>query len=163
MSDKQVITEEMHVHDAWYEQARRMTVGDLPEFVRHLTQDYQHDYGTICHAVAAAAVAAAWSVDHSPTGGITGFQAGCIFWAFYEHWLHEKGPARLLKYGDMLYPQYWDEFTNRTISASTWKWLQEQAEKLLREHGDKDADGAVLRHWRSIRDGDVPFGYSVKP
>ena len=74
----QQITEEMGIHKEWMKRARDMTMADLPEFLRELTEDYDHDYGTICHAIAAAAVAAAWSVERTPQGGITGFQAGAI-------------------------------------------------------------------------------------
>ena len=48
------ITEEDGTHKAWMSRAKDMTLADLPEFLRELTEDYQHDYGTICHAIAAA-------------------------------------------------------------------------------------------------------------
>ena len=94
-------------HRGEYEEARAQTVATLPEFVRKLTEDYSHDYGTICHAIAAAALAAAHAVDHSPAGGITGFQSGCIMWEFIQEWQHLRGkPLRLTNYEDMLFPQY---------------------------------------------------------
>lgn len=83
---KQQITEEMKIQNEWYKEAKKQTVETLPEFVRHLTEDYSHDYGTICHAVAAAGIAAMYAVDNSPTGGITGFQAGCIMWKVIREW-----------------------------------------------------------------------------
>ena len=55
---KQQITEEMKIHDGWYKEAKKQTVETLPEFVRHLTEDYSHDYGTICYAVEAGAIGA---------------------------------------------------------------------------------------------------------
>ena len=46
MNQAQVITEEEKVHEQLYEQAKEQTLATLPEFLRHLAQDYQHDYGT---------------------------------------------------------------------------------------------------------------------
>src|SRR5690349_20327046 len=73
---KTPITEESGEHKQWYVDAHapEMTLETLPEFLRHLTEDYHHDYGTICHALAAGAIATAYAMDRSPQGGITGFQ-----------------------------------------------------------------------------------------
>jgi hypothetical protein len=157
MSKKQ-ITEEDKVHEKWYEEARDMTPDKLPEFIRKLTEDYSHDYGTICHAVAAAAIGAAWSVDHSPAGGITGFQAGCIMWSFIQKWMSKDGPMRLVDYSNMLYPQYNHAFEKK-INKDTWEWLQKEAKKNLK--ASPQAHENVVEHWQSIADGYVPFGYVV--
>lgn len=159
---RETITEEMGVHKKWYEEARKVTPPTLPEFVRRLTEDYQHDYGTICHAAAACAVAAASAVDHSGQGGITGFQAGVIFWEFYQHWLEKPGPARLVEYDNMLYPQYAEEFANKTISKDTWKYLQDRAVNLLADPENRSAHSAVQQHWIRIINGTPPFGYVVE-
>jgi hypothetical protein len=148
----------MRVHLQWYQDAKTQTVDTLPEFVRHLTDDYEHDYGTICHAITAAALAAAHAVDHSSSGGITGFQAGAIMWEFIQEWqdLWDQ-PLRLVHYEHMLYPQYDRDFA-QLITPSTWRWLQEQATKHLRESG---GSVSVRQHWESIVAGVVPFGFFV--
>ena len=117
-----------------------------------------HDYGTICVAIGACAVAAAKAADRSEHGGITGFQAGAIFWEFQRGWgVFGEGPMRMVTYKDMLYPQYDDKF-GKTISAETWKWLQDEAAKnLAKEQGHE----AVRAHWQTIVDGAVPVGYTV--
>lgn len=154
------ITESDKVHEAWYVEAKEVrTPEDLAAFATRMREDYQHDYGTICHAAAACAIAAAWCINRGPTGGITGFQAGAIFWEFYRYWLHEDGPARLIKYDDLLYPQYEYKF-GKTIDKSTWEWVQAEARKKLDDDGDH-AHVNVVRHWRSIVAGRVPFGLSV--
>lgn len=153
------ITEEQNVHQAWYEEAKKVTVEALPEFVRKLTQDYGHDYGTICHAIAAAAVAAAHAVEHSPVGGITGFQGGAVMWEFIRHWQGIDGPTRLMQYDDMLFPQMEHKF--RAISAETWEHLQKKAKENL--SGDRAfAHPDVVAHWKSIAKGKVPFGFAVE-
>lgn len=145
--------------DSWYEEAKTIAPATLAEFVRHLTTDYAHDYGSICHAAAAAAVAAAWAVDKSPQGGISGFQAGAIMWEFMRAWNGVKFPSRLVRYENMLYPQYEDEF-DKVLDPETWKYLQKQARTNLAERGG--ASGRVAEHWQSIAAGIVPFGYRVK-
>ena len=52
------ITEEMGEQEKWYDQAKKVTTLTLPAFIKHLTKDYEHDYGTIAHAVTAAGLAA---------------------------------------------------------------------------------------------------------
>ena len=153
------ITEQMKVHEAWYEEAAKCTLETLPGFLIKLTTEFKHDYGTICHAVAAAAVAAAWAVEHSPAGGITGFQGGAVMWEFIKHWNHlEDKPLRLVDFSHMLYPQYESHF-QKTITPDTWKWLQEEARKNL---GEKGGHKEVREHWKMIAMGVVPFGYEVK-
>jgi hypothetical protein len=154
---KQQIREEDREHDKWYEAASKVTLSDLPQFLRHLTEDYKHDYGTICHAIAAGMTATMAAMNASPQGGITGFQAGCIKWCVLEHAFWEKGPMRLVKYEDLMFPQYADRFTS--ISPDTWSWLQEQAKSKLASGCSAHPD--VLAHWRSIADGVVPFGLAV--
>jgi hypothetical protein len=155
------ITEDDKPQLDWFKRAAdpSMTLETLSEFLRELTEDYEHDYGTICHAITAAALAAARAVDRSPTGGITGFQAGCVMWGFISEWQHLQGePLRLVKFQNMLYPQYENDF-GRTISKNTWDWLQKRALELLAENDRGNPE--VRAHWQSIADGKVPFGYRV--
>ncbi len=161
MSKKQAITEKDGIHEQWYLDAKEVKVETLPEFVRHLTEDYGHDYGTICHAVAAAAIAAAHAVDDSPSGGITGFQAGAIMWEFISNWMlqYKDKPLRLLNYEDMLYPQYEDKF--KEISKETWEWLQKEAQKNL--DSKNGAHPNVKEHWENLVKADYPpFGYRLE-
>ena len=156
--ERQVITEEMGVHKEWYKQGEGMTLDKLPEFINHLLNDYTHDYGTICHAIAAGTVATAWAMNNDPHGGITGFQAGAVMWEFVRNWMHEDGPMKLVRYDNMLYPQYDDNF-DKVISKETFEYLQEKAKENL-ERGE--AHPSVMAHWQSIVDGNVPFGYKIK-
>lgn len=79
MTKVKTITEEDKVHENWYKEAKDMDMQKLPQFVNGLLEDYEHDYGTICHALSAAAVATMWAMNRDERqGGITGFQASCI-------------------------------------------------------------------------------------
>lgn len=155
------ITEEMHLEKEWFDQASKQTLKTLPDYVNHLMNDYEHDYGTVCHAVAACAIAAAWAANNEPNGGITGFQAGFVMWDFIKQWSfpNNKTGLKIIDYDDMLYPQYAYKFY-KTLSEDTWRELQGKAKKLLAEKGD-DVHPLVMEHWKSIAAGVIPFGYSI--
>ena len=157
LKKRQQITEKSKCQEQWYKDARNMTVKKLPKFIKHLTNDYEHDYGTICHAVTAAAIGAAWAVDASPQGGITGFQAGVIMWEFMKQWNHVEFPAKLLRYENALYPQYEHIFTS--MSPATWEWLQKEARKRIDDR--ENACAEVKSHWQSIANGIIPFGLKI--
>lgn len=153
------ITEQSGIQNEWYATAKTMTIADLPEFIRHLTEDYIHDYGTICHAIAAASLATAHAIDRSEAGGISGFQSGAIMWQFIIRWTSNNNPLRLTDYGDMLYPQYREKFTS--ITPETWAWLQDRARDNLTQRSYNAVD-PVVKHWKQIADGVIPFGFHIR-
>lgn len=150
---------EISLRNKWMARARKMTVAELPAFIQELI-DFEHDYGTICRAIAAAAVGAAYAVESSPKGGITGFQSGCVMWDMITGWdaTLEGRPLKLIDYNNMLYPQYADNFS-QTISKDTWTYLQKKAKENLITEGH--AHQNVIAHWRKIASGIVPFGFKV--
>ena len=121
-----------------------------------------NDYGNICYAMAAAMEATLRYINNSPNGGITGFQASMIGWEMVMKLLihsENKCGLKLVDYENMLYPQYKEKF-EKTIDKDTWKALQEEAKKKLEEI--KTAHPKVIKHWKKIVKGKVPFGYKVK-
>jgi hypothetical protein len=119
--------------NAWQEEARKQTLETLPAFLQKLATGYTHDYGTICHALAAAACGAAWAMNASEQGHITGFQGGAVMWQFIRAWQYSGNECglRILDYDNMLYPQYADKFTGQYIDADTWKRVQDLAKRKL--------------------------------
>ena len=173
------ITEEMHLEKEWFEEASKQTFETLPEFVDRIMNGYHHDYGTVCHAISACAIAAAYAANHSPgaRGGITGFQSCFIMWDFVRQWSFptNKCGMKIVNYDNMLYPQYADKFEEYQISKGVWESLQKTAKEKMDESDkakadyeaglteyDESACSEVYRHWKSIVDGKVPFGYVVK-
>lgn len=151
------ITESMGIHKEWYRDAEKQTLQTLPEFLEMLFgKTFVHDYGTICHAIAAAAVAAANAGNHSAQGGITGFQAGAIGMEFFRHWNGIKGPFRVQRLENLLFPQYSDEF--KRISADVAEWLVEEAREKLATSKQSDIHPEVWAHWIRTSQGVVPFG-----
>ena len=157
------INEEMRPEKEWFEQAKKQTLDTLPEFIRHVMNDYAHDYGTVCHAISACALAAAWTANNEPEGGITGFQAGFVMWDFVLQWSYtdNKCGMRIVDYDKLLYPQYGDYY-EKTISPATWAAVQEQAKKNLETERGYAVHQGVAKHWQSIVDGNVPHGFTVK-
>lgn len=160
--DKIPITEKMHLEKEWFADAKKQTIETLPNFMNHVLNDYCHDYGTICHAITACSIAAAWAADNSEHGGITGFQASCVMWEFVRQWSYpnNKCGLKIIDFDNMLYPQYEVKFIEQEISKKVWESLQEQAKELLETK--TVASDRVIRHWQSIAKGIVPFGYTVK-
>ena len=162
---KATITEEMHLEKEWFEDAKKQTLKTLPDFMNHVLNDYCHDYGTICHAVTACALAAAYAADNSEYGGITGFQESFVMWEFIREWEFSSNKCGLaiIDYDNMLYPQYENKYCKKTISPYTWASLQKRARELLEETnaGELAAD-KVIEHWQNIVNGIVPFGYTVE-
>lgn len=161
--EKTHITEEMRPEVEWFEQAKKQTLETLPAFVNHIMNDYFHDYGTVCHAIAACAIAAGRAANEAPgaRGGISVFQAGFVMWDFIRQWSYQnnKTGMRLLDYDKLLYPQYEDSF-DKVISPEIWEAVQQQAKRELesKEHAHPD----VVAHWRGIVAGHIPFGFVVK-
>lgn len=144
-----------------YEKANNVkTREQLNELLDEVINDKDLDYGTIVYAISGCMLATAKYIDRSEVGGITGFQASFIAWEMVAKFMHESKVAmRLIDYEDMLYPQYENRFA-KTISKRTWDILQAEASKRLLE--TPNAHPEVIKHWKSIVDGKVPFGYEVK-
>ena len=160
--NKTAVNEEMHPEKEWFADAEKQTLESLPDFINHVMNDYVHDYGTVVHAVAACAIAAAWAANKADgaRGGITGFQAGFVMWDFVLQWQfkNNKSGLRILDFDKLLYPQYSERF-EKVIDPKKWEKLQEMARTNLEEKGACDE---VREHWTSIVNGKVPFGFQVK-
>lgn len=126
------------IKEGWKKQLGEVNLDTLPDFLKMLTEDYQHDYGTICHAIAFSAIAAANAVNRSDQGGITGFQAGAVMWEFIREWnySHNKTGLKLVDYDNFLYPQYESEF-QKTISQDTWVAIHKAAQERIEEADQK--------------------------
>lgn len=154
--DKEII-------EQWYKDASKQTLETLPEFMAHILNDYSHDYGTICKAIGACAIAAAWAANSSPQGGITGFQAGAVMWEFIFNWAyrHNKCGLRFVDYDDMLYPQHAANFDKR-IPPRIMELLQTEAQFKLSELSEENTvHPDVKAHWEQIAAGIPPFGFIV--
>jgi hypothetical protein len=142
----------------WMTRASKQTPDTLQQFLKEVHDDIKPSYGNICHKIAISAIATMWAVDHSDQGGINGFQASHLLWEVICAWDNDYDPQRLVKYNEMLYPQYEHKFTS--ISKDTFKWMQTEARKTLStsEHMHPN----VREHMESIVMGKVPFGYSLE-
>lgn len=163
--EKRQITEEMGIHKEWYKEANEQTLDTLMDFINHLMNDYYHDYGTICHAMAASMMATMWAIDHSDRGGITGFQASHVMWQVVRNICYRSNVTglKITDYDDMLFPQYAYKF-DKVMSSEQFAVLQSEAEKRLKENEESEhkAHPTVVAHWTAIAAGIPPFGYRIK-
>lgn len=142
-------------------QAETQTLETLPQFINHLMNDYEHNYGTSIKATMTAMIATFNACDKSEQGGFTGFQVGFIPWLMMnEFWGESEVGRKVIDFEHMLYPQYADKF-EKTMSSKIWNKLQEIAKERMKEpvenfHPD------VREHIAKIAAGQVPFGYTVK-
>lgn len=138
------------------------TFENLTAFLKDVEENYNVGYGSAPRAMAQATAAVAWYL--ASEFGITGFQAGFVMWDFIREWMYtnNKCGLKIIDYDNMLYPQYGDRF-EKIITDDTWNSLQEQAKKNLEEYENgRSAHPEVVAHWKSIVDGTIPFGYSLK-
>lgn len=156
---KKQITEESGEHKAWKDEAKEIKNPEqLKVFVSHLIDDYDHDYGTIVHAMSAAMLAAYNVLNESDNGGITGFQASCLGWEMIGKFF-QKMPigGRIINYHDLLYPQMEEKFNS--ISKKTFEKVVAEAKHNIKVNNT--AHPRVIAHWQFIADGGIPFGLKV--
>lgn len=140
--------------ESWWADAKRCTsIDDAASLAHRLVNDYRHDYGTICHAVAAASYAMAKAMNASPVGHITGYQADAVQWLLLSHWnVWDDAPRRIVEYQNLLYPQYDYVFT--TLPRSTADWLIDRAKTNLATVTYVHPN--VIARWRDIAEGTFP-------
>lgn len=155
-------SEDFHtVIEEWRTGAQGCTLETLPEFLRHLLEDYRHDYRTVAFAVGAGAVATAFAMSEELPAKLTGPQAGGAMWAFVRAWMYEgqETPLRITDYSKLLYPQMEADFTR--IPTYAWEWLQQAAAEAV-EGASEDIHPSVKGHWLKILNNVVPFGLKVE-
>lgn len=132
---------------------------DLVAFLQRVKDTCNTGYGTAPRAIAQAALATAWYL--ASDFGITGFQAGCTMWDFIRDWQYSGNECgmKIVDYDNMLYPQYGYKY-EKTIKRYTFETMQKVAQKKLEEH--EHVHPAVANHWKSIVNGNVPFGYVIE-
>ena len=132
--------------------------GSLITYLQYVEAVGNCGYGEAPRAIAQAALATARYF--AKEFGITSFQAGCTMWDFVKDWSYSGNTCglKILDYDDMLFPQYEHKY-QKTIKPWVWEALQKQAKENLEER--EYASESVIKHWKSIADGNVPFGYSV--
>lgn len=154
--------EELEFKEYIYKKANDIkTKEDLDNLLNEILNSKEIDYGKIVYAMSGAMLGVARFIDRSEIGGITGFQAGFVGWEMVKHFLitTNQTSMSIVDYDTMLYPQCKSRF-KKVISKRTWELLQNRAKTLLEE--SKDAHPKVIKHWKKIAKGKVPFGYKVE-
>ncbi len=130
----------------------------LIEFLKDVKENYNTGYGEAPRAMAQACLAVGDFLARD--FGITGFQASFVMWDFILDWQYSNNKCglRMVNFDDMLYPQYDHKFA-KTISVEQFEKIKEQAKENLEKNEYAHPD--VIKHWQSIVNGKVPFGFTI--
>lgn len=103
----------------------------------------EHDYGSCCYAMSIAANA---MFNYAASKhGCTGFQASCADLDFLRRTRLLKHGFQIIKYDDLLYPQYADKFPTRAqLIRDNIDQLGKAAEEML---ADSDRAHPNVRRW----------------
>jgi hypothetical protein len=126
------------------------TEEEFVAYVRSLA-DRPQDYGTCVYAMSMAAIAAKNYVAGKL--GVTGFQAGAADMDFLKRARHMKHGFRVIDYGDLLYPQYWDAERTPVYQAvlrdrTTRALFAQAAANLIAKSPSASRD--VIAHWTHL-------------
>lgn len=145
-----------------YEKAKNVkTKKDLDELLSEVIESKDLCYGKIVYAICGCMKATMNYINNSEIGGITGFQAGFIGWEMIKEYtvVSSNTALKLINYDDMLFPQKKERF-DKVIEKDIWESIQSEANKKIAEN--PDAHKKVIKHWKKIVNGKVPFGFKVK-
>lgn len=133
---------------------------DIKSLIDIVINNFNYGYGVAPRA--AGALCAVIANYLSVSMGLTGFQASFLMWDFIRGFQKRNNLCgmKLVDYDDMLYPQYGYKF-EKIISKTTWESLQQSAKNMLENNKDQLTSPRVIKHWESIVNGEVPFGYIV--
>lgn len=156
-------TREFEAKEKLQEERRNIeSFEELVSFLEKIKDNYGSGYGEAPRAIAQAALATAYYLADKEFG-ITGFQANFVMWDFLFDWQFPSNECglKIVNYDDMLLPQNEHRF-EKVISKETFAKLQVKAKDNLINRDLDYVHGSVLKHWQSIANGNVPFGYVIK-
>lgn len=156
------IHEEDDIHLQWFQELKEIdNTKDLLVFIERLLNDYDHDYGTVCHATVASALATIRVF--SKIEGMTGNQMGFVMWGIIKElcFRDNKLGLKIIDYDNLLYPQYEDKF-KFTITNEKCEALQFECYKKIKNTNYRNAHIEVLTHWYETVNGKKPFGCEIK-
>lgn len=134
-------------------------IEELADLIEEVETKFNYGYGVAPRCI--GAVSAVVANYLSAKMGITGFQASCAMWDFIKSYTYTSNECgmKLIDYDTMLYPQY-DYRFEKIISKDVWELLKNKAKEKLEKDGNNACE-RVVEHWKSIINGNVPFGYVV--
>ena len=147
----------------WNKGCECKSIEDIASLIAEVEKKFNYDYGVAPRSIGAVCASLAEYLCGSM--GLTGFQASVAMWDFIQLFIyrHNQCGLRMVDYDNMLYPQYEYKF-EKTISRETWNNIVKTAKEYLEEYKNKanNASSGVVNHWKSIVDGNVPFGYKIE-
>lgn len=136
------------------------TFDELVSYLQYVKDNCNTCYGEAPRAISQAALAVSWYL--ASEFGITGWQAGFVMWDYVRGWRFNdnKCGLRLIDYDEMLYPQHEYKF-EKIIPLNIFEDLKIAAKEKIEEERPYAVHPDVLAHWKSIAEGNIPFGYKI--
>ena len=149
------------LREAWIKRAKELrTIEEFGRFLEAMIA-FEHSYNTAVYAAAALMIGVLRVFDRSPQGGLSGFQAGAVFWELAPHLLSVgKCGLKLVDWELLLYPQYAKHF-EKTINNKAWGAVKKRAKEILKTSRSSMHED-VRKHMESIVEGELPFGFTVE-
>jgi hypothetical protein len=148
------------IYSQWRDRAKKTnSFFSLFLFKLLLTYKYKHDYDSTIIAQACFMIAARTSMGM----GLSGGQAGFLFWELDALLFGIGGPARVIRYENMLFVNSEAAF-DKVISTGTMDWLRKEANEQLLEQKSwlVSIPTDQVNHLTAIAKGIPPFGYTVR-
>jgi len=146
--------------------AEYRSLDDMGAFIKHIVTDYRHrDLRSVITTCFLTVYHAIDKFMMSQYDNEIVYKSDCGMFPVdlvvedFVRWLEEETgePMDLVKIGRMLYAQN-EEHCDKKLHDDDFAWMQKEAEKHLKGgHGSKENK----KHWQSIVDGKVPFGYTL--
>ena len=144
----------------WFEDVEKQTLETLPDFMKRIFEDLEHDRENPEQAVAACALAAYYASASKAELSVS--QRAFVKWDILRKgWnVGEKTGAKIIDYDVMIYPEC-EWIFNPVIPQRTFAKVQRLAEEKLKSENLEDIPEYVVNHWRKIAGGKVPFNWKV--
>lgn len=144
------------------EVSRKFKGEELKEFAQliHQIKNFPyHSYNTIVDGIVVAMMATLKYCGD----GITGFQAECIAYEILRRIESIDGPYRVVKFENLLYPQFVDRFPVKQLTPQVTSWLRDNAKELLEKTSTPNPHPDVKEHWELLAAGNLPKGFVEAP
>lgn len=135
------------------------TFWDLMNFLQNVQEQHMTDYDEKFVSISQAMLATGYYL--ASLSGTDEYQDYQIMWEIVRDitFYNNICGLQILNFDDMLNPKAGVMF-EKTIPSEVFELLQKTAQNLLDNTSEPDPDD--VEHWKSIVDGKVPFGYTVK-
>ncbi len=147
----------------WAEEAYGLSIDELPKFIHELVEKYDHSSISKVNMVNIAVTCILNNFYQEKVVPMTEPEVMTSKWTLIKMLFPEvgDGPISIIKWNNLLSPSSDPYF--HSIPDDVFVDIQESAKLLVERHeaGREVFSDEELEHWKSIIDGQVPYGYRI--